>query len=146
MKLPKYMNLNGYRKSQQMTVTILKQIIAFATLIIIACSCYYDSEEFLYPKSGSSCDTVNVTFSTSVKPILQQYCLTCHSNSKAASLGLGIKLEDYADVKIRADNGKLYGTVAHLPGYSPMPKGGSKISDCSISIIKAWIDSGSPDN
>jgi hypothetical protein len=124
----------------------MKRIILFTSLMILACTCYYDSEEFLYPKLSSLCDTTNVEFSSSIKPVLQQYCLTCHSNSSALSFGGNIMLEDHADVKIRADNGELYGSVAHLPGYSPMPKGGSKIDDCNISVIKSWIDSGSPDN
>lgn len=129
-----------------MAVSFMKDLIIVITVIAFAWSCYYDNEEFLYPKLSSSCDTNNLTFSSSVKPVLQQYCYTCHSNNSAASFGGNIKLEDYADVKISADNGKLYGTVAHLPGYSPMPKGGSKLDDCDISMIKTWIDSGAPDN
>jgi len=124
----------------------MKGTFAVATIIMLTWSCYYDNEEFLYPKLSNSCDTTGVTFSSSVQPVLQQYCYTCHSNGSAASFGGNIKLEDYADVKISADNGKLYGSVAHLPGYSAMPKGGAKIDDCNISIIKTWIDSGSPDN
>lgn len=141
-----YKNLYGYRRCRHMAGSIMKRLITLTIVIILAWSCYYDNEEFLYPKLSSSCDTANVTFSSSVKPVLQQYCFTCHSNSSAASFGGNIKLEDYADVKNSADNGKLYGSVAHLPGYSQMPKGGSKIDDCNISIIKTWIDSGSPDN
>jgi hypothetical protein len=45
-----------------------------------------------------------------------------------------------------AQNGKLYGAVNHSPGYSPMPKGGTKLSACNISKIKAWIDGGSLNN
>jgi hypothetical protein len=146
MKQELYTNQYGYQKCRLMAVTILKRLITPAILAVLAWSCYYDNEEFLYPKLSSSCDTANVTFSSSVKPVLQQYCFTCHSNGNAASFGGNIKLEDYTDVKISADNGKLYGSVAHLPGYSQMPKGGAKIDDCNISIIKTWIDSGSPDN
>ena len=141
-----YKNMYGYRRYRHMAVSMMKRLITLTIVIILAWSCYYDNEEFLYPKLSSSCDTANIAFSSSVKPVLQQYCFTCHSNSSAASFGGNIKLEDYADIKIIVDNGQLYGSVAHLPGYSQMPKGGSKIDDCNISIIKAWIDSGSPDN
>lgn len=146
MKQVFYMDLNSRLGGRNLLVYLMKGTFALATLIILIWSCYYDNEEFLYPKLSTSCDTANVTFSSSIQPVLQQYCFTCHSNSNAASFGGNIKLEDYADVKISADNGKLYGSVAHLPGYSQMPKGGSKIDDCNISIIKTWIDSGSPDN
>jgi hypothetical protein len=135
-----------YQKLPHMAVSIMKNLIIVIPVIAFAWSCYYDNEEFLYPKLSNSCDTIDVTFSSAVKPVLQQYCFTCHSNSNAAPFGGNIKLEDYADVKISADNGKLYGTVAHLPGYSAMPKGGSKLDDCDISMIKSWIDSGAPDN
>lgn len=125
---------------------VMKFIFTLVMIFMLAWSCYYDNEEFLYPKLSNSCDTGNVTFSSSVIPVLQQYCYTCHSNSNAASFGGNIKLEDYADVKILADNGQLYGTIAHLQGYSPMPKGGSQLDDCDISIIKSWVDSDSPNN
>ncbi len=114
-------------------------------LILISWSCYYDSEEYLYPKLNNTCDTTNVTYSASVKPILQQYCYTCHSN-KNSVLGGSIKLEDYSDVKIKVDDGRLYGSIAQLPGYVAMPQGGSKLDDCSLLMIKTWIDSGAPNN
>jgi hypothetical protein len=133
-------------KNHHKVFILIKHVFVVVIIILVAWSCYYDNEEFLYPKLNNSCDTANVTFSSSVKPVLQQNCYTCHNNGAASFFGGNIKLEDYADVKISADNGKLYGTVAHLPGYSQMPKGGSKIDDCSISIIKIWIDTGSPDN
>jgi cytochrome c5 len=77
-----------------------------------------------------------------VKPILQSYCLSCHSNSSAAGSGGGIKLQDYADVKTYADNGKLIGTMNHTSGYSAMPKGGGKLTDCNILVVQTWINKG----
>lgn len=108
--------------------------------------CYYDSEEYLYPELNSQCDTSNVTFSVSVKGVLNSNsCLGCHSNA-TASAGAGIKLEDYADVKASADNGKLLGSVLHQSGYSPMPKNGGSLSACDIAILKKWITSQTPNN
>ena len=123
----------------------LTWIFLLISVIILSWSCYYDSEEYLYPKLNTSCDTTNVTFSGTVKPILQQFCYTCHSNRNFA-LGGSIKLEDYSDVKIKADDGHLYGSIAHLSGFSPMPLGGTKLDDCNLLQIKVWIDSGSPNN
>ena len=123
------------------------RILIFLLLIAAATSgCYYDSEEYLYPSVNTNCDTANVTFARSVKPILQQSCFSCHGNGTAASFGNNIKLEDHADVKAQADNGKLYGAIAQLSGYSPMPKGGGKLDDCKINTIKIWIDANAPNN
>ncbi len=106
--------------------------------------CYKDVEEELYPGSGASCDTTNVKYSVTVTSILQNYgCLGCHSG--AGSSG-NIRLDSYSAVKQLADNGKLYGSITWSSGFSPMPKGGAKMSTCDISKIKAWIDAGAPNN
>ena len=113
-------------------------------LVISLVSCYYDNEEALYPVVNTACDTTNVTFSGSVAPILANNCLSCHSNSSAASLGNGIRLEDYADVK--ANSGRISGAIKHTGGYSPMPKNGGMLKPCLITQIDIWIGNGMPDN
>lgn len=121
-------------------------LILFSLLVTAALSsCYYDSEEYLYPQTSSPCDTTNVTYANSVVPIIQNYCLSCHSNS-TASMGGNIKLEDYADVKLRADDHRLLGSVDHQNGYSPMPKGSKKLDECKVSIIRLWVNAGAPNN
>lgn len=124
------------------------KILIFVLLLItfLIGSCYYDSNESLYPQVAAACDTSNVTYSASVTRILNSNCMVCHSNSQAGSLGGNIKLENFADVKTYATNGRLYGAIAHLNGYSPMPKGASKLSNCEITTIKKWIDTGAPNN
>ncbi len=124
----------------------MKNLLLIVILFILA-GCYYDSEEALFGKPAaltSTCNIDSTKFSVNIKPILQSKCLGCHSNSSAASSGAGIKLQDYADVKIHTD--RLLGTVQQAAGYSPMPKGGLKLTDCSISMIQAWITKGSPNN
>jgi mono/diheme cytochrome c family protein len=76
-------------------------------------------------------------------PLLQSNCNGCHSQ---AALSGGVNLEGHNRVKIFADNGRLLGAVSHAAGFSPMPKGGSKLPDCEINKIKSWINAGSPDN
>ena len=44
--------------------------------------------------------------------------------------------------KIVAQNGKLYGSVNHSPGFAPMPQSGGKLGNCQILTIKKWIDGG----
>ncbi len=123
----------------------LKIILPLVILLAFQ-SCYYDKEELLYPETSSTCDTTNVTFSKSVAPLLSQQCLSCHSNSTALSYGANIKLENYTDVKNYATNGQLLGAVIHKTGYSPMPKGASKMTTCKTSTIRIWVNAGSPNN
>jgi len=121
-------------------------IILLVVFITAITGCYYDSEEALYPTISSTCDLTNVTFTASVKPILQASCLSCHSNAKAANSGGGIKLENYADVLISTNSGKLMGTINHASGYQAMPQGGGKLTDCEISQLQTWIDNGKLNN
>jgi hypothetical protein len=112
-------------------------------MVFTLSSCYRDNEEELYPVTGT-CDTNGVTYANTVAPLLQSNgCISCHSG--AAPSG-NISLQTYTAVKAVASNGKLYGAVNHSPGFSPMPKGGAKMSTCNILKIKAWIDAGSINN
>lgn len=117
-------------------------------MITFLSGCYYDSQEYLYntPGSNNCADTSIYTFSGGVQPILSKYCLVCHSNSASSSMGGGIKLQDYADVKAKAAAGNLYGSMAHTGSYSQMPKGSAKLADCYLTVVKKWIDAGMNNN
>jgi hypothetical protein len=116
-----------------------------AIFVLLLSTCYYDSEEYLFPRTDNNCDTTNVTFALSVKPILQNSCYPCHSNSTSA-LGRNIRLEDYTDVAARVSDGHLMGSISHTSGYIPMPQGAPKLEECKIVIIQKWIESGFPNN
>ena len=126
----------------------MKSILRILLVLSVAtiAGCYYDSEEKLYPVIPTSCDLKNVTYSATVKPILQASCYTCHSNANYANKGAGFKLENYADVLTLVQNGKLMGSVKHLSGFLPMPNSGGKLSDCEISQLQKWIDNKTPNN
>jgi hypothetical protein len=113
----------------------------FLALILFSQSCKNDSvKEIPTP----NCDTSNVTFSGDVFPIIQNSCLSgCHSGSSPSA---GITLSTYAGVKAKVTDNRLYGSITHASGFSAMPKGGSKLTDCNLSKIKAWIDAGAPNN
>jgi hypothetical protein len=110
-------------------------------IAVTSTGCYYDKEEILYPQTV--CDTASVTYSSSVVPILISNCTSCHGGNTPSA---GIKLDVYADVKIQVINGRLWGAVSHAISYSPMPKNGTKMSDCNLTKIKKWIDAGAPNN
>lgn len=93
--------------------------------------------------AGSACDTSNVSYSGTIKSIISMKCQGCHGSS---SPGGGHDFGTYTGVKARIDDGKLWGAINHMPGYSAMPKNGSKLSACELSQIKKWIDAGAPNN
>lgn len=84
------------------------------------------------------CDTNQFKFSANIQPILQKYCIQCHSGDNPPA---GIRLTTYDNVKLVS--GRLYGAVAHLPGYIPMPQGPiTSIPDCNIAQIRKWVAAG----
>lgn len=89
------------------------------------------------------CDTTLFTYAGAVKPIMDSKCAGCHNPS---NLGGNIDVSTYNALKVIALNGKLYGSVAHQPGYSAMPKNQAKLMDCEIIQIQKWINAGSLNN
>ena len=122
----------------------MKKIILISIFGIIGLTgCYRDTEAELYPGTAT-CDTTGSTYTTTVAPLLQgNGCVGCHSGGAPSG---NISLAAYTNVRTVALNGKLYGAISHAAGFSPMPKGGNKMSACNISKIKAWIDAGAANN
>jgi hypothetical protein len=126
----------------------MKFILSILIIILSALtfsSCYYDKEELLYGANNAPCtDTTSViSYVQKVVPILQQYCYSCHTGSFPSGNQV---MGTYAADKAMAQNGKLYGSINHAAGFSPMPKGMAKLSNCQISSIKKWIDAGMLNN
>jgi hypothetical protein len=124
----------------------MKRLLFLLTIIalVFIASCYYDNEEALYPVYNTACDTTSVTFGGTIAPILSSNCLSCHSNAAAASLGNNIRLQDYTDVKANAT--AISGSIKHTGNYSPMPKNGGKLKDCSIKQFDIWVRKGMVNN
>jgi mono/diheme cytochrome c family protein len=91
----------------------------------------------------STCDTVNVTYSINIRSIVAAKCQGCHSSANPAN---GYDLSTYSGLKARVVDGKLHGAINHLPGFSPMPKNGAKLSDCELATFRKWIDAGALNN
>jgi len=92
---------------------------------------------------SSICDTLNVTYAVTIRNIISNKCQGCHNGAGASA---GIDLSTYTGVKAKITDGRLWGAINHLPGFSPMPKNGAKLSDCEITQVRKWIDAGSPNN
>jgi hypothetical protein len=115
----------------------------FLFLTLAVSACYYDVEEELYGPP-TQCDTsFTPSYSSHVAPLVESKCLVCHS--AASQLG-GINLEGYAAVSNYISNGRLLGSIAHSPGFSPMPKGLPKLDACDILTVERWIQGGALNN
>ncbi|MFM7767485.1 MAG: c-type cytochrome domain-containing protein, partial [Bacteroidota bacterium] len=58
------------------------------------------------------CDTLNVTYNGTVKPILQSKCVGCHSGASPSG---AINLSTWAGVNATSQSGSLTGSINHLP-------------------------------
>jgi len=88
------------------------------------------------PIDTVACDSSNVTYPHIVQPILEAYCISCHSGPTPEG---ALDFDDYADVAFVAQSGQLLGALKHLEGYEPMPPNSAKISNCEITLIEKWI-------
>jgi len=126
----------------------MKSFVLFILLLagmLVLHSCYYDKEDLLYSTKDLPCTdtTTTASYSQKVVPILQQYCYSCHSGAFPSG---GITMGTHAADKAIGQNGKLYGSISYTAGYSPMPKGMSRMTSCQIATIKKWIDNNMPNN
>jgi cytochrome c553 len=118
-------------------------LLAFV-LGAIFTGCYNDKYNELYPQAAT-CDTANVTYTATIKPIIAQNCATtgCHDATTKES---GYDMSVYADLKVAVDNNKLLAVINHQSGVQPMPQGLPKLSDCNIAKITKWVSAGAPNN
>ena len=122
----------------------IKRGFLFVVIItaIFLNSCYYDNVEELYP-APIACDTTNITFSNDVFPAMEASCISCHSGGAPAG---NVNLETYSDIVASVNSGGLMGTIKHESGWSPMPKNGNKLDDCTITKLDVWIADGMLNN
>ncbi|MFL5764201.1 MAG: c-type cytochrome domain-containing protein [Bacteroidia bacterium] len=91
----------------------------------------------------SGCDTAAYTYSGRIRPLFDTWCVGCHNTSGA---GGGYDFSGYSGVVASITSGRLLGAVKHDPGFIPMPQGAPILSDCDISAVQKWINSGYPQN
>jgi hypothetical protein len=135
------------------TKQLMKKNIAYALMIATALlctlsvsSCYYDKKDILY--GGGICDTVNVSYSQAIVPVLSMYCYSCHSEVTAGESGEGLILEGYNNLSIYLQQHEqtLVNSVKQNGLAKPMPDNAQKIDKCSIAFLEAWILQGKKNN
>jgi hypothetical protein len=123
----------------------MKQLIFILAIITaVSFSCYYDSEESLYPEGNlGNCDTTIVTYSGSIAIMLDNNCLSCHSAKTSVDKGGNINLQGYANVFGYKES--ISAAINHT-GPAPMPKNTSKLKDCLIRQFDIWVAAGALEN
>lgn len=117
---------------------VLLTTIVLGTLWMNGCT-YRNRQDLL----AGGCDTSSATYSQTVAGIMTNYCTNCHGGSAPSA---GISLEGYANVKTEVQNGRLWGTMNHDPGFKAMPQGTPKLDPCTLQKLLSWIQQGAPNN
>jgi hypothetical protein len=89
-----------------------------------------------------TCDSINVTYSGTIKPIIDAYCKSCHSGSNPPG---GQFLETYSQLVEIGNEGFLQQSVINYGGDNPMPPAGP-LNACQIAQLKKWLSDGMPNN
>lgn len=120
-------------------------IIALAIVMSTIFSCAQNNKKDILEALGTECDTTETGYALNIKPILDQHCSTpsCHSPITIAG---GYNLSEYTTVRDAVLGPRLLGTIEHAVGFSPMPKGSSKLTDCDIEKITIWARKGAQNN
>lgn len=110
-------------------------ILCFSLLALTGC--YYDIEEELYP--GNFCDTGNITFSGTIKPLIQTRCALpgCHVTGAQSP-----DLTNDATIKSAADQGLIRQRVIDRQPTVMPPTGA--LPPCELQQVQAWLDAGAP--
>ena len=116
-------------------------VAILSCFVLLLQACYYNVEEELYP--SNTCNLEAVTFSSTISPILNRNCVSCHTGPTGNA---GVDLSTHAGAAKVAANGKLIGVITHASGFPPMPQDASKLPECNINQIRQWVEAGAPNN
>jgi hypothetical protein len=116
--------------------------VIIALTLLMLNNCKKENEEDLFPETN--CDTtVVISYTNDIVPVIQNYCYSCHSG--LAQAGAGIILDNHTSFSAY---GTLVLTAISKQPNEPkfMPQGGSRLPQCFIDKLRAWINRGSPNN
>lgn len=114
-------------------------ILCLTAGVIIITSCTKDvgTNPDLITKNSNPCDSI--TYTTSVKPIIDNQCINCHSAG-----GQSPDLSTYSLLKVQVDGGRIKARVIDQ-NPSSMPPAGNLSSE-ELNSIKCWLNAGAPNN
>jgi len=89
------------------------------------------------------CDSNNFAYSSAIQPLVEKYCTGCHSGATPQG---NLSLTSYDAVKSAVLSKNLVKCIKYEPGFSGMPKGGLKLSDCQVRQVEKWVAANMPNN
>lgn len=110
-------------------------ILILAISVFVLSNCTQHNIEEL--SKNTVCDTSGVKYSTTISSIMTNHCTNCHGGTSPSA---GISLEGFANVSSWAE-----ASLASMQDGS-MPKGASKLDNCTISKLSVWINQGKQNN
>jgi hypothetical protein len=123
-----------------------------STIVFITCmsSCYNDAYDKLYPANTTTCDTINITYSHDIAPIIASNCFSpgngCHDAGGSGTSGFNYTT--YAGLIVNVPDGTLLNDINWTPakGHNSMPKNANQLAQCDINKITRWVNEGYPNN
>lgn len=89
--------------------------------------------------TGLVCDSVNISFSEQILPLIEQNCKGCHLGNSS------VPLNNYENISEIAGY-SLFQVINHDSGYYAMPKNQPKLDSCKLQLVRVWIEEGALNN
>jgi len=114
--------------------------LLFAMLLLVGFIACGDDEE---PMTGVTCETADLTYTNGIADIINGSCATsgCHASNTMTTFPMG----NYDEALAAVGFGRIIGSINHEANFSPMPRNGAKLDDCTIDKVTAWINDGAPE-
>jgi hypothetical protein len=95
-------------------------------------------------ESPDSCGVKNVTYNKTIRPIFNQYCVSCHGDQRMSK---GYNFQEYQITTLwfKNDSTQILNVIRHEKGLS-VPLGGDKLPECKIRQIETWVREGFKEN
>jgi uncharacterized membrane protein len=123
-------------------LTMLKRLFGALLLVAGLQACYYDNEQDLYPAvPGNGCDTTAISYATTIQPIIQSRCTSCHSGGFPSG---GLALTNHAEVAGSVN--RIIDRINRNEGDALLMPQGTKMDACRIDQIEAWANQGALNN
>jgi hypothetical protein len=137
MKLDLNKTKNSSQKSEVRRIEYMKKniiirllpVLIIIGMVLISC----EKDQLLSPPPiiVNGCDTINISFSQVINPIIISDCVGCHGSGGAG----GVNLDGYDNIKTNALNGEL---VLSINGTMRQ----FLKNDCELLKIQAWVNKG----
>lgn len=118
----------------------MKKLLTLFALVLFLGYISCTKEDPMEEEMETQCETEGLTYNNDIKSILSGCTASsCHGSDSGRSMA------NFDDAKAYAGQGRILGALRHSAGFSPMPKNGSKLDDCRISQVAAWVADGFPE-